>query len=301
MLTLLLGIDPTSGVVFIGGSSSRGERMQPQPTLTPLVFADRVEGPNWETAVGIQLLPKLLFREESYDFVSRLRRGTVFRQEDGGPTRWWVHDPMRPDTRNTVAQMGYRYEMSLIGYQSHPLEELRRKRGPNAYPKILLGDQDFCTRWTIVGIERSVSGGPLLTLRVDGFMGILPELDPNKVPEEIRAELSARLDSIVTSAARIDPGATVDLCRHALSVVFGVLCSDRSLDLAKSIDKFLEVKGEDDGVRSWAGRLVARLHSRAKPNEQQKRQTRAIDENDALLAVECVAIVLKEVGWAVSS
>lgn len=296
-----LGIDPTSGIAFIGGSPVQADRMQPQPILTPLLFAGRGMEPNWAASSGIQSFAKLIFREESNDPFSRLRRGIVYRQEDSGPGKWWVRDPMRPDIKNAAAGMGFRFEMYLVGYQSAPLEELRGKRGPNGYPKVFLGSQDFYTKWTIVAVERSVVGGPFLTLRVDGYMGVLPELNANEVPLEIRAELSGTLDSIVASAARSDPESTIDRCRAALSIVFGWKCGDRGLDLAKSIDKFLEVGAEQDGVRSWAARLVARLHSRAKPNERQKRQTRLVDENDAQLAVECVALVLKEIGWAAST
>lgn len=269
--------------------------MQPQPILTPLVFASPGVEPNWTDSTGIQSLAKLIFREESNDALSRLRRGIIYKQESSGPGKWWVRDPMRPDIKNAVAGMGFRFEMNLVGYQSATLEELRNRRGPSAYPKVFLGYQDFNTKWTIVAIERSVVGGILVTLRVDGYLGILPELDSDKVPGEVRAELSGTLDSIVASAARSDPDSTIDRCRAALSIVFGWMSGDRSLDLAKSIDKFLEVDAEQDGVKSWAGRLVARLHSRAKPNERQKRQTRPVDDNDAQLAVECVALVLTQI------
>jgi hypothetical protein len=144
-------------------------------------------------------------------------------------------------------------------------------------------------------------GGILLTLRIDGYMGVLPELALDVVPAEVRSELSGKMDLIVASAARSDPDSTIDRCRDALSIVFGWKCGERGLDLAKSIDKFLEAVAEKDNVMSWAGRLVSRLHSRAKPSEKQRRQTRGVGEGDAQLAVECVAIVLREVGWALEN
>lgn len=78
--------------------------------------------------------------------------------------------------------------------------------------------------------------------------------------------------------------------------VFGHACGERGTDLMRAIDK--SRSEQRDEVRHWAGRIIARLHSRAKPNEQEKRGTPAVTEDDAQLALSCVGLVLREQGWA---
>jgi hypothetical protein len=53
-----------------------------------------------------------------------------------------------------------------------------------------------------------------------------------------------------------------------------------------------------EDIRSWCGRIVARLHSRGKPNEQACKGLRALSDDDADLAVDCLKTVLVEFGWA---
>ncbi|NJM44013.1 MAG: hypothetical protein HC858_08630 [Brachymonas sp.] len=43
---------------------------------------------------------------------------------------------------------------------------------------------------------------------------------------------------------------------------------------------------------------IARLHSRAKPNEQHKHQSRPVVEDDAEFALASVGMLLREIGWA---
>jgi hypothetical protein len=186
--------------------------------------------------------------------------------------------------------------VELATYQIDRLSGLQGIRGPVGYPKIYLGDREHWSQWSIVGIEASARGGPMVTLRLDGYLGLLPELG-SSVPADIRGDLENRLNLVAASSGRADPGSTIDCCRNALALVFGHLCGDRSLDLIPAVDAYVKKEGETEGMRSWPARIVARLHSRGKPNEKEKRRTRAVEDSDAEFAVECVTAVLKELGW----
>ena len=131
-------------------------------------------------------------------------------------------------------------------------------------------------------------------------MGLLPELDPLKIPQEVGASLAKRLDAVVDSVKRLDPGATVDSCRHALAIVFGYLAENRELDLGEAIKVCLRDGKITEGVRTWAGGIVAKLHVRTKPNEERRLKFRGLDDGDAQLAVECLAVVLKDIGWVLA-
>jgi hypothetical protein len=123
-------------------------------------------------------------------------------------------------------------------------------------------------------------------------LGELPELLNEKIPAEVNSRLADSLDKIEASVNRLGPTEVVDRCRDALSVAFGAVCEDASQDLGAAINSYVsKISDKKDTLSSHAGRIVARLHSRGKPNEQDGRDLRAPTDDDARLAVKCVC------GW----
>jgi hypothetical protein len=57
-------------------------------------------------------------------------------------------------------------------------------------------------------------------------------------------------------------------------------------------------RGPDQAILTDAANIIRILHAR-KPNEQQRRGTRPVMEDDAELAVRAVAFMLREFGWVV--
>ena len=150
---IFLGIDTSSGGIFMGTSTLAGERVQPRPSLTPILFVQQGGSPDWQSEMIIGE-PKVLFLEQQYDLLSRLRRGCVYRWERSG-NQWWVADPLRRDTGNAAAGQGYRFQMPLTTYQCDHLQDLRGR----VLPKVYLGNNLHSTRWTIVAIEGAAGGG----------------------------------------------------------------------------------------------------------------------------------------------
>jgi hypothetical protein len=101
------------------------------------------------------------------------------------------------------------------------------------------------------------------------------------------------VDSIVAARAAIDPSSTIDRCREALAIIFGDLCEDRTKDLGKAVNAYKTKKGlSTDDLICSAASIVGRLHSRAKPSEEERLGTRAVTESDAQTAVHLVGLVL---------
>jgi hypothetical protein len=50
-------------------------------------------------------------------------------------------------------------------------------------------------------------------------------------------------------------------------------------------------------IAASAAKIIARLHARAKLAERERRELRAIREQDAQLAAQCVGIILCKLGW----
>ena len=288
-----MGYDVDTMAVVEGAGPDRAYRLEPKPLLQPLAFGTELGLPDWAGARGLDIYPKFLLRENSFDPNARLKRGIVYQQLDVVPMTWRVQDPFRIDTRQAAGGDKGRYETRVAGYQAHPLGNLVGKVGTSACPKIFVGTEGFFTAWTIFAVEGAVGNGALLSLRSAGNFGILPDLAPGNIPEAIRANLIKSVDSIVAARVAIDPNSTIDRCREALTIIFGDLCDDLGKDLGKAVSAYKAKKGlvADDMLCSAAS-IVRKLHSRAKPSEEERLGTRSVTESDAQTAVHLVGLVL---------
>jgi len=101
----------------------------------------------------------------------------------------------------------------------------------------------------------------------------------------------------------------VDLCRAAATVVLAHWLESTGdapdkvhyLDLGALLKAFEKQQGNTDtNSPSAAGsaiRLLQRFHSRGKPNEQKRYNTRPPTEEDAQLVLGALGFLLREVGW----
>lgn len=113
------------------------------------------------------------------------------------------------------------------------------------------------------------------------------------------------LQSVADSVFRAGPVAVIDRCRDAaqvaLSVSHAATVGDqemRHVDLWALTDTVERHAGKTPPVVLLATtRIIARLHARAKPNEQERRKLRPIEESDAEAAVSALGLLLRELGW----
>lgn len=288
-----LGIDPQDGSVY-EGRLQIGFRMHPPPMLLPIEFVGRPPISTWSTQQGYA---PVIFREDSFDPVTRIRRGRVFAlYGNRQPHSLRVQDPFWTDP--LAPRRGYPLapQPNVLLYSRAPLDSLMDTNTRRERLVVTLGSAPFLSLWSVLNVEGSVHGTPVLTLKAQRSFGSIPDLDQGRVPEEIRTTLAEALQKVNDSAHRLGAEAVIDRCRDALSVVFGHACGDRGSDLMRGIDK--SRTDQRDRVQHWAGRIVARLHSRAKPNEQEKRDIPPVTEDDAQLALSCLGLVLREQGWA---
>jgi hypothetical protein len=293
----ILGICRDSGAIYEGSSTSSGYRANPTPVLTPIRFAEGTDlAPINVYAFG---LAEDIFREDDFDPVTKIRRGRVFTMRGlNQPTEWSVQDPFRQDLHIKNWAYGRAQTASLVTYNRDSLLSFSKKTLSH-FPRVVLGWEPFVTFWKIVSIESSLSGTPILTLKAHNSLGELPELIEEKIPDEARAAIIASLEKVEASINRLSPVEVIDRCRDALSIIFGAISGNMGKDLSAAITAYVSSTADKkEDVRSNAGRIVARLHSRGKPNEQHAKGTRPPSEDDAQLAVRCLWLVLVEVNWA---
>ena len=129
----------------------------------------------------------------------------------------------------------------------------------------------------------------MLSLRARHSLGDTPEIVEENVPETLLKPLIEAVEKVEASANRLAAVDVIDRCRSALSVAFGFKADDMSKDLGHAIDAYLkkEAAGKEN-LCGYCGRIVARLHSRGKPNEQAGKGLRPPTDSDADLALNCL-------------
>lgn len=239
---------------------------------------------------------EVVFREDTFDPVTRIRRGRLYVEMDGDPNCW---DQVTVDNGNT-------YNWGNL----HPTASYEPWKPDNKIKKIdgriiQIGMDGFETKWRIVGIEKIFIGHILLTLRANSLLGVIPELasaitdkDGNAVdPKPVQESLDALIDAF----HRQQPIPTVDMARETARVILRWWCGGE----VEQDDLTDAIKGipSDQCMPQWASKILARLHPRGKSAEQERQAAkgkplRPVVEEDAQCAVELVGLLLREIGWA---
>lgn len=293
-----LGISEQDKTVYEG--DRMGHRVQPMPVLTPLRLFYGAEIPPLEDILG---LPRVIFREDDFDSVTKVRRGRVYDASimSHQPQEWYVHDPLLTQVREERWGDGMARKIRAVTYRRERLHALAN-RPAHTNPTVVLGKEPHLTFWKIISIENDLYGEPVLTLRARHSYGDTPELIVGNVPEDILTPLTEALDKVEASANRLSPAEVIDRCRDALSIVFGYQAGDRSKDLGDAIKGYLNQKNpgknEPADLRSHCGHAVRLLHAQAKPNVQHEKGLRPPVDADADLALSCLKTVLIDFGWA---
>lgn len=281
---------------FYEGEMGYGRAITPSPTVS---VATLIVGPDDVKSIpeSTTLATQLVFREDSFDPVTRIRRGRIYKWADGysQPHRWQVQ-PYPGVYEEQVAVRGYtRITKDLFSWAAWPAFQ---QLGPRSKILIALGSKNAYTLWRVVDIERIVTAEDLLTLRALHSLGTLPILNESAIPADGREKVLQTVEKLGNAAyAASEPEAIIDLARAAAQWCLGTwLASKRGVPELKGKDlggliSMLESREKDVAM------LIARFHSRAKPNEQHNYSARPISDEDAEFALASVALLLRELGW----
>jgi hypothetical protein len=285
-----LGIDRQSRDAYEEiGNYWRG--IQPAPLLSeaelnpvfPLELGARTES------------PRCIFREDHFDPTARIRRGRFYMLANNDqPSQRWALPYFGGEHYYATRKGDGSYERFLFIYDPYlpapndPLVEL-----------VGLGG----TLWHATSSPERISTGEFLfILRARHNFGILPEVDPQKIPEAGRAKAIETLEALIDAAHRESPGSIIDRARDGTQWCLATWAADQfkeeSLlreDLGSVIQK---ISKKREMVALRAAQIVQRLHSRVKPNEQERFGFRPPMEDDAELALKSVGFLVRELGWA---
>lgn len=240
---------------------------------------------------------EMVFREDSFDAVTRIRRGRFYgSSSDLRPsTKFTLLHPVYGDAGSNSVQVGSKYcERSLFVFdqlQGRPSQHI-----------VAIGSGD--SLWRILGAERIVTGEYLVTLKARHALGVLPELNADAVPERGRQKAIELFEKLVDSAYRESPVSVVDNAKDAAQWCLATWAahkwSDESL-FEKELGPLIscvEAKGkEKPKIILSTSHILARLHPRRKPNEQERLSLRPLIEADAEFALAAMGLLLREFGW----
>lgn len=302
----MIGIDRNNWLIY-EGASNYGHGVWPTPVITRATLIERQD--DWENLpTSFQIDDaKFVFREDTFDPVTGLRRGRLYEWQSGQaqPCDWYVQQ--HPAVFEDVGARDHqgRFRKSLLTYRD--AENLgTRLQSADAEIVIALGSRDAMTLWTVVGVEKNAFGQDLLSLRARSNLGILPELDFSKVPLDSADAVISAIRRLRVSAFREQATSVVEQCRHTAQVILSHWYSsisgspDKSDDLSpllKKIEGNARTKGKN--ILLNTGRTLALFHNRVKPNIKEKfgGDVREIQESDAQFALQGVTLLLKEVNW----
>ncbi|MEK7992642.1 MAG: hypothetical protein AAB403_02450 [Planctomycetota bacterium] len=300
---MFLGISQQSGLVYEGIERPNLPAV-PIPVVTPAKLIEAQQ--DWNSLpVGIGDFPlSRVFREDSFDAVTRTRRGRLYVPTGGvQPLSHQVIPHPSEDRYGETAGPQGRHVRNLYVYMSDM--SLLSKPWQGMGSTIALGTLQAASAWRIVQTEVLANKCVMVTLKSLSAFGILPDLDKSKVPEGFRATVAQAMERVLNSAFRETPISVIDHCRNALTMLLSrwmvAQGHDRSIlraDLNKVAVTIAGVPHEKECVSQLA-RLVARLHVRGKGNEAETKGLREPIEEDAELALHAVGFALRDIGWAV--
>lgn len=295
-----IGYDSNTGHVY-QGANAPGYAVVPAPLLTQ---AKLIELPSdlADLPRGLQQTPQSwVFREQSFDPVTRIRRGLLYEPYPEAQPHT-VRTRGHPAEQFTMATQGESLSKQLFHYW--PCQSLLNKSRAGHGMGLALGQSNFWSMWRIVQVERVVGDDILVTLKALTSFGILPDLRIDAIDEQHRLPVQRALDRVLDSAFRESAVSVIDQCRNAAVVLLGrwMACRGEAemamgVDLGKLVRRVREDPFNLAAVAGMA-EMINRLHPRGKASEQESKGYRLVQDEDAEAAVHAIGFILRELQWA---
>src|SRR5665811_706517 len=170
---------------------------------------------------------------------------------------------------------------------------------------VILGTSEAFSMWTIIDRELIHTNEVVYTLKARQSMGALPVIDWAAVPDK-SGLVKGKIESLLDDIYRAGDESIVDRAREAATAILSAhlqsehVAEANGKDLGALIELFESRNGKNSQrIIRCAAEIPQRLHSRGKHAEQEKHDNlRPIREQDAELAVQCVGVMLCDLGWA---
>ena len=248
----------------------------------------------------------MIFREDSFDPITRIRRGRLYHRDTQRGARTVpaenVHNyPFGPHIGIAAGQ--WDADSWYAPYRPSSPGRMKGEIGE----KIRLGDSGCETIWRVVQSERILTGDIFFTLRAVSFLGAIPMLSDSIQTcqgDPVDAQpIHAALDRVVDAFYAHQPQPVVDVCRESSRVILAAWVGDPAE--SKDLGPLIHIIPEKWTLVRKAAFIVNRLHPRGKSSEQENQDRqgnvlRSVVDEDAEASVHLIGLILREIGWAVS-
>lgn len=295
---MYLGIEQSTGLVY-EGSGSPDIPSIPLPIVTHAKLIEKPE--DWKSLPGPSETFGWMFREDSFDAVTRTRRGRLYAKRDGTqPETYTVsqHPYDRPDPQF----IGGARRKSIYVYMA--CFELLNMPNNGQGLTLALGSSRGASAWLIVQCESLFNGTVMVTLKALTAYGIVPELNREQIDERFRTSVTQAVAKVVDAAFKESPGSVVDHCKDAMQVVMSswlaqngspeTVIGKEIADTAALLEKVPNPKF----CAASLGKIAGILHTRNKSSAKLGKGYRSLVEEDAEFALQSLGLTLRELGWA---
>ncbi len=292
---MFLGIDKNIGTVYEGSNKYWGSRaLITAPYLFDLQIGETPEEALNKLLKSTSEFDKLLFREDSFDAISIVRRGRIYIPEKQQPCQCRVF-PVNEAEINEARSSNGVVKKDLYTYKEYRLPSWN----PSKETFAAIGSKAAYSMWRIVSNDRMYSSEEIVTMRPLYFIGVLPDLSPNKIPETWRSQVLESVQKVVDSMYKANADSIVELCRHAASAaLFAEFYKEISKVNKKDLGELAKIAEQKERrIIAYCGKTIADLHSRLKPNIQMHYACRTVSDRDAELAVQCLSFMLRDLGY----
>ena len=290
-----LAIERDTSLIY-ESKSTIGIPVWPSPILLQVkIVSSRERLFKPERAGDLQPL-SIIFREETYNSSSRIRRGRLYKALESLVQTWAMHPhpAMATEARRGPGNL----KKSVTVFQSFRIKPHLASLDIDD-PVFLLGAEHGFSIWSLVNVETSAIGEDVVILRARKSVGALPNIDREKILSLGGDLVLEFIDKLEEEIYRAGAESVVDRCREAITAILSTYLQSEGVvepgnDLSVLANK---VEGQL-GIVGWSGKIVARLHARGKHAEQEKRILRDVTEQDAEFSVQAVGVILCDLGWA---
>ena len=206
-----LGIDKNNNF-FYEGKADWGYAVWPSPIVTPAKIVTESEGRLRAEDRKTLVADGMVFREDSFDPVTRVRRGRFYRASDHQPLEWYVQAHPAIPNEAFRADKGI-IKKSLDTFYRHTIW-YQFSTAQKKQPLVLLGFKDRFTIWNVIDIESISTGEDLVTLKSCSSLGILPVVESSEIPGSSRKAVMASLQIFVDEVHRAAPASVIDRARR---------------------------------------------------------------------------------------
>lgn len=298
---MFIGIESNTGHVYEGNSAPQFA-LWPRPAIS---LAKLIATPeDWgKLPANMSTTPfPWVFREVSFDPVTRIRRGCLYESyRETQPHTWPVSaHPLDHDDMRVLAASR---QLTKSMYTYWPCQSMVARADRGLGTVLALGTGRAASAWRVVDIELLIDDDILVTLKALSAFGILPSVELPEPAEIHRQPVTRAVDRVLDAAFRESPISVIDHCRNAAQVILSrwmVHSGANENMLAKDLDDICKTVSQQ--YKKMAARdaanIIRLLHSRGKANKQETEQLRLATEEDADLSIQALGFLLREVGWA---